>query len=120
MAPDRPTLRKPEAMRILFLAQRVPYPPDRGDKIHAYHHLRHLAATHEVAVACLADGNEDLANIPGLTSLACSIDAVVVRPWHARMRALAALGGRTPCSVAYFNEHELHERVARRMRRRTF
>ncbi len=63
---------------------------------------------------------EDLANIHGLTSLACSIDAVVVRPWHARMRALAALGGRTPCSVAYFNEHELHERVARRMRHEHF
>jgi len=53
-------------MRILFLAQRVPYPPDRGDKITTYHELRHLAARHEVAVACLADGEEDMANVSAL------------------------------------------------------
>src|SRR5271166_1389148 len=90
----------PKAMRILFLAQRVPYPPDRGDKIPTYNQLRHLAELHEVAVACLADGEEDLANVAGLNSLATSVDAVVVRSCHARARALAALGGRTPCTVA--------------------
>ena len=102
-------------MRILFLAQRVPFPPDRGDKIHTYNHLRHLAATHEVAVACLADGKEDLKNLEGVQPLAASIDAVAVRPWHARARALAALGGHTPCTVAYFNEPELHDQIARRL-----
>lgn len=107
-------------MRILFLAQRVPYPPDRGDKIHAHHQLRHLAGVHEVAVACLADGEEDLVNIAGLNSLATSVDAVAVRPLHARARALAALGGRTPCTVAYFNERGLHEQVGKRMRRERF
>ena len=30
---------KPE---ILFLAHRIPYPPDRGDKIRSWHVLRHL------------------------------------------------------------------------------
>lgn len=107
-------------MRILFLAQRVPFPPDRGDKIHTYNHLRHLAATHEVAVACLADGKEDLENLEGVRPLAASIDAVAVRPWHARARALAALGGHTPCTVAYFNERELHDLVARRVRNEHF
>ena len=29
-------------MRILYLCQRVPYPPNRGDKIATYHHIRHL------------------------------------------------------------------------------
>ena len=107
-------------MRILFLAQRVPYPPDRGDKIPTYNQLRHLAEAHEVAVACLADGEEDLANIAGLKSLATSIDVVAVRPLRARSRALAALGSRMPCTVAYFNERRLHEQVAKRMRREHF
>ncbi len=107
-------------MRILFLAQRVPYPPDRGDKIPTYNQLRHLAELHEVAVACLADGEEDLANIAGLKSLATSVDAVAVRPLRARLRALAALRSRTPCTVAYFNERGLHEQVGNRMRREHF
>lgn len=107
-------------MRILFLAQRVPFPPDRGDKIHTYNQLRHLAEVHEVAVACLADGEEDMTNVAGLKSLATSVDAVAVRSVRARSRALAALGSRIPFTVAYFNERRLHEQVGKRMRREHF
>jgi sugar transferase (PEP-CTERM/EpsH1 system associated) len=107
-------------MRILFLAQRVPYPPDRGDKIHTYNQLRHLAEVHQVAVACLADGEEDLANIAGLNSLATSVDAVAVRSVRARSRALASLSSRIPFTVAYFDERRLHEQVGKRMRREHF
>src|SRR5271166_3706381 len=110
----------PKAMRILFLAQRVPYPPDRGDKIPTYNQLRLLASVHEVAVACLADGEDDLANIAGLKSLATSVDAVAVRSVRAWSRALASLGSRTPFTVAYFDERRLHEQVAKRMRREHF
>jgi len=102
-------------MRILFLAQRVPYPPDRGDKITTYHELRHLAAKHEVAVACLADGEEDMANVSALKSVATSVDAVPLRLAQARFRALAALGTGIPFTVAYFNEHRLHQQVAARV-----
>ncbi len=103
-------------MRILFLAQRVPYPPDRGDKITTYHEIRHLARHHEVAVACLADGPEDLANVAALEPLAVSVDAVPLNRRRARVRALAALATGKPLTVAYFNEGELHRRVADRLR----
>ena len=102
-------------MRILYLAQRVPYPPDRGDKITTYHEIRHLARDHEVAVACLADGTEDLANVAGLASIASFVDAVPVRRTPARLRALTALASGGPLTVAFFNEPELHRRVAARM-----
>jgi polysaccharide biosynthesis protein PslH len=107
-------------MRILYLAQRVPFPPHRGDKIATYHHIRHLARHHEVAVACLADGEEDLANVAGLESLVCSVDAVPVSRKRARMRALAALAAGTPLTLAYFNEPELRRRVKMRLSERRF
>jgi sugar transferase (PEP-CTERM/EpsH1 system associated) len=98
-------------MRILYLAQRVPYPPDRGDKIATYHHIRHLARQHEVAVACLADGEADLANVAPLSTMVESVDAVVLSGARGRMRALAALAGKLPLTLAYFGEPELHARV---------
>jgi sugar transferase (PEP-CTERM/EpsH1 system associated) len=107
-------------MRILYLAQRVPYPPDRGDKITTYHEVRHLARRHEVAVACLADGEADLANVAPLTSLTSSIDVIVLRPLAARLRALTALARGFPFTRAYFSERELHARVAARMRAKRF
>ena len=56
-------------MRIFFVCRRVPFPPDRGDKIATFNEIRHLSARHEVHVFCLGDGAGDLANIPGLRSI---------------------------------------------------
>lgn len=102
-------------MRILYLAQRVPYPPNRGDKITTYHTIRHLARRHEVAVACLADGEEDLSNLAGLQPLTSSIDAVLLSPVKARLRALGALAAGEPFTRGYFGEPELRARVRARL-----
>lgn len=40
---------------LLFLTHRVPYPPDKGDRIRTYHMLRFLAERARVHLACLAD-----------------------------------------------------------------
>jgi hypothetical protein len=40
---------------ILFLTHRVPFPPDKGDRIRTFHVLRHLARAGPVDLACLAD-----------------------------------------------------------------
>lgn len=40
---------------ILYLTHRVPYPPDKGDRIRTYHILRFLAGRARVHLACLAD-----------------------------------------------------------------
>jgi sugar transferase (PEP-CTERM/EpsH1 system associated) len=40
---------------VLFLAHRVPYPPDKGDRIRTYHVLRFLSQRARVHLACLAD-----------------------------------------------------------------
>jgi sugar transferase (PEP-CTERM/EpsH1 system associated) len=107
-------------MRILFLAQRVPYPPDRGDKITTYHEICHLGRTHEVVVACLADGPDDLHHVDALRPWVAAIDAVPLSRARAHRRALAALMTGVPLTVAYFNEPQLHARVQARLRQQRF
>ena len=51
---------------ILFLAHRIPYPPDRGDKIRSWHILKHLSGLACVHLACFADGEADAAHLPAL------------------------------------------------------
>jgi sugar transferase (PEP-CTERM/EpsH1 system associated) len=51
---------------ILFLAHRVPYPPDRGDKIRSWNVLKHLARLARVHVACFADDEADAAHLPAM------------------------------------------------------
>jgi polysaccharide biosynthesis protein PslH len=40
---------------LLFLAHRVPYPPDKGDRIRTFNLLRYLERRARVHLACLAD-----------------------------------------------------------------
>jgi sugar transferase (PEP-CTERM/EpsH1 system associated) len=54
---------KPE---LLFLAHRIPYPPDRGDKIRSWNILRHLGTRAKVHLACFADDEADAAHLPAL------------------------------------------------------
>ncbi len=41
--------------RILMLTQRFPYPPNRGDRIRAYHLLKVLSQHFDVSLACTTD-----------------------------------------------------------------
>lgn len=98
-------------MRIFFICQRVPFPPDRGDKIATFNEIRHLATAHEVHVFCLGDGARDLDNIPGLRGYAASVTAVPLGRRASRLRALGALIAGGPLSVAAFDEPGLHRAV---------
>lgn len=49
--------------RILFLAHRIPYPPNKGDKIRSWHFLEHLLEKHEVHLAFYVDQPRDLVHI---------------------------------------------------------
>ena len=95
-------------LRIFFIAQRVPFPPDRGDKITTCNEVRHLARNHEVHVFCTADGAEDMANVVGLREIVASVTAVPVNTAMGKPRALAALFTGRPLSVAMIDEAALH------------
>ena len=98
--------------RLYFLAQRVPYPPDRGDKITTCNEVIHLGRSYEVHVFCTADGREDLANVAGLRPHVASVTAVPVHPLRAKFRALHGLATGRALSVAMIDEPALHRAIA--------
>jgi len=51
---------------LLFLAHRIPYPPNKGDKIRSFHILRHLAARFRVHLGCFFDDAADADHIAAL------------------------------------------------------
>jgi sugar transferase (PEP-CTERM/EpsH1 system associated) len=56
-------------MKILFLAHRIPYPPNKGEKIRAYHELQHLSARHIIDLFCFSDSDEEAEQLEGLRKL---------------------------------------------------
>ncbi len=99
-------------MKIFFICQRVPFPPNRGDKITTFNELRHLSRHHEVHVYCLADGNDDLANVAGAREYATTVTAIPVASHRAQLRAVGALLIGGALSVAMLREPALRAAIA--------
>jgi sugar transferase (PEP-CTERM/EpsH1 system associated) len=47
-------------MNILYIAHRIPYPPNKGDKIRSFNEIKHLSSSHNIDLVCLADNADDL------------------------------------------------------------
>ena len=65
-----------ERPHVLYLAHRVPYPPDKGDRIRTFNTLRWLAGRVRVHLACLDDDGTGPAARPALEEI-CERVAVV-------------------------------------------
>ncbi|MDY0011731.1 MAG: TIGR03087 family PEP-CTERM/XrtA system glycosyltransferase [Rhodocyclaceae bacterium] len=73
---------------LLLLVHRLPYPPNKGDKVRSYRILRHLAERYRVFLATFVDQPEDwqhVATVEGWCAGVC------VRPIHPRLKRLASL-----------------------------
>lgn len=50
-------------MRLLCLTPRLPYPPNRGDRLRAFHFIEHLSRDHELTLVSFIAGEEERAYI---------------------------------------------------------
>jgi sugar transferase (PEP-CTERM/EpsH1 system associated) len=107
-------------VRILYLCHRIPYPPNKGEKIRAFHQLKGLGARHEVDLFTLADQPPDLEGQAALKPYCRQIAVYSVRPAVARLRALPYLLTGTPLTVPYFYSPELQEAVDSALRRHSY
>lgn len=103
-------------MRILYLCQRVPYPPTKGEKIRAYHHLIELARRNEIHLVCLADARADVEQARFFEGRCASVEVVYRSPLAARALALTALATGRPLSVAAFDSAPFRRLVEARIR----
>jgi len=89
-------------MDILFLCHRIPYPPDKGDKIRSFALLEHLGATHRLRLVAAADEARDLRHVPALDALAERVRVLPFGRGGACLRAAASLVKGDSLSVAWF------------------
>lgn len=91
---------------ILFLAHRIPFPPDRGDKIRSHHVLRHLAGLAPVHVACFGDDARDMGFENELAQVAAS-HCLVLRNKPLAIAGIEALTHGCPVSLPAFSSAEI-------------
>jgi sugar transferase (PEP-CTERM/EpsH1 system associated) len=94
-------------MNILFLCHRIPFPPDKGEKIRAYHMLAHLAKEHTLHLGAFVEEAAEMRHQTRLQQIIrgkCHLEALGA---VARLKMAAALLHGAPLSASYFKSRSL-------------
>ena len=99
-------------MRILFLTHRLPYAPNRGDRVRAYHLLRVLSQRADIDLLSLVHDAEEASHVGDLSSVATSVTAVPVRRVRNLIRTAAFLPTSRPTTHTMLDAPDLSDTVA--------
>jgi len=97
--------------RVLMLTHRLPYPPDRGDRIRSYHLLRTLSEHFEVAVACTTDEPVWLQHHQLLSTMATRVAIQPITARWSQLKGLRALLIGRAITPAYYHRDSLAEQI---------
>ena len=103
------------AVKALFLSQRVPYPPDRGDKISSWHQVERLGHNHEVTIIAFSHDEEDEAGAAQLREMGHEVITIPHDERAKKLRSLPLLLGSTPLTLGVYGSKELQAEVDRRV-----
>lgn len=98
---------------LLFLVHRIPFPPNKGDKIRSYHLLRFLATRYRVHLGTFVDQEEDHSYVPMLSGFCASQFAVTLDPRTARLRSVSGFLTGEALTLPYYRNAELRRWVER-------
>ena len=101
---------------LLLLIHRIPYPPNKGDKIRSYHLLKHLAQRYRVHLATFVDDADDWQHVPRVQELCASSHFAPLNPKLARVRSLGALLANRSLSLDYYRDAGLQAWTENAMR----
>lgn len=89
---------------ILYLVHRLPYPPNKGDKVRSYHLLKHLAKEHNVYLGTFVDDPEDEVHIETVRNLCTDLHVARLEPRFAKIRSLNGLLAGEPLTLRYYRD----------------
>ncbi|MDZ4824312.1 MAG: glycosyltransferase [Flavobacteriales bacterium] len=100
-------------MKIFVLVSRVPWPLEKGDKLRAWHHVKHLSSSHEVFLCCLSDSVPHPAALHELQKIAAHVQIIKLHRVLIGWRIIRALFSDKPYQVHYFLQNHALRKVKR-------
>ncbi len=105
---------------LLYLVHRMPYPPNKGDKVRSFHLLEHLARQHRVYLGTFMDDPEDAQHLQALERYCAGMYVEKLDPRLARIRSLTGLLRNEALSLAYYRSVSMAAWVEQIARQHSF
>lgn len=87
---------------VLYLVHRIPYPPNKGDKIRSFHLLEALASRYRVHLGTFVDTAQDMQHVPALQRYCASTFVAPISPRWRRIASARGLVSGQPLSEAFY------------------
>jgi len=97
---------------LLFLAHRIPFPPNKGDKIRSFHLLRHLSERYAIHLGAFVDDPDDWQYRDALKPYCASIKLLPLNSRRARLGSLRGMFTGEALTLPYYRNAELKQWAA--------
>lgn len=98
-------------MKILYICHRIPYPPNKGDKIRSFNEIKHLARHHDLYLAFLVDDPADLKHVDALREYCTDMAWEQIDPGRKKLKAAPQMLLGKPISLNYFYAPSLQRSI---------
>lgn len=96
---------------LLFLVHRIPYPPNKGDKIRSYHLLTFLAQYYDIYLGSFIDDPEDEQYRTRVEQLCRGVYLQSLNPFIAKVKSLSGLLSGEALSIPYYSSTKMQNWV---------
>lgn len=87
---------------LLFLTHRIPFPPNKGDKIRSYNLLKHLSHDYRIHLGTFIDDPADWVHLDEVRALCAETRFLDLNPRWSKLRSLRGLLTREPLTLPYY------------------
>jgi sugar transferase (PEP-CTERM/EpsH1 system associated) len=98
-------------LKILFIANRFPYPPFRGDKLKIYNLCKRLSESNEVHLITFTEQKSDLQYVDKLSPIFKRMEIVHLPKLQSLFNSALGLFQKLPLQVQYFKSNEFSSRL---------
>lgn len=101
--------------RLLFLAHRIPYPPNKGDKLRSFSLLRHLSRAFSVSLGAFVDDADDWGHGAALEDWCAERFLQPLHPWLGKIKSAKGLITQEALTLPYYRHRAMQRWVDRKV-----
>lgn len=94
---------------LLFLCHRIPFPPNKGDKIRSFNILKKLSEQYEVHLGCFIDDSFDKQYVSGLQKYCRSIFHLDQHKTLSKIKGLTGFLTNKPITLPYYFDKRMQQ-----------
>jgi sugar transferase (PEP-CTERM/EpsH1 system associated) len=98
---------------LLYLAHRIPYPPNKGDKVRSFHEIEHLAKSYRIHLGTFVDDDDDWQHTDTLRKICGETCFVRLNPRLARFKSAVGLLTNQALTLPYYRHGDLARWIER-------